>query len=90
MFEANNGLFGRVLSDVMKKYSITSTALTASASMQKQRVCDAWNGKGDYRLSVYSRLVSALRLFIDDESEYERVRKRLIEAAFDDRYFRDK
>ena len=41
MFEANNGLFGRVLSDVMKKYSITSTALTASASMQKQRVCDA-------------------------------------------------
>ncbi len=43
---------------------------------------------GDYRLSVYVRVVSALREFFDDTAEYERERKRLIEAAFDDAYFR--
>lgn len=44
-------------------------------------------GKGDYRLSVYVRIVSALRYFIEDSAEYARVKQRLIEAAFDDSYF---
>ena len=41
----------------------------------------------DYRLSVYVRIVSALRYFIEDSAEYARVKQRLIEAAFDDGYF---
>ena len=44
----------------------------------------------DYRLSVYVRIVSALRYFIEDSAEYARVRQRLIEAAFDDSYFYNK
>ena len=44
----------------------------------------------DYRLSVYLRIVSALRYFIEDPAEYDRVKQRLIEAAFDDGYFFNK
>lgn len=88
--QADNSLFGHVLADVMDEYSITTGALASSANMQKKRVSDAWNGKGDYHLSVYVRIVSALRWFFDDESEYERARERLIKAAFDDTPFRDK
>ena len=41
-------------------------------------------GNGDYRLSVYVRVVSTLRFFIFDEEEFKRVKQQLMEAAFDD------
>lgn len=43
-------------------------------------------GNGDYRLSVYVRVVSTLRFFIFDEEEFKRVKQQLMEAAFDDDY----
>lgn len=44
-------------------------------------------GNGDYRLSVYVRVVSTLRFFIfDEEEEFKRVKQQLMEAAFDDDY----
>lgn len=43
-------------------------------------------GYGDYRLSVYVRVVSTLRFFIFDEEEFRRVKQQLMEAAFDDDY----
>lgn len=90
-FPVDNGKFGRVLTEVMNsRKDITVRALSAFSKMQKERICNVWNGKADYGLSVYVRIVSALRYFFEEEEEYQRVRKRLIEAAFDDSYFRDK
>lgn len=43
-------------------------------------------GNGDYRLSVYVRVVSTLRYFIFDDEEFKRVKQQLMEAAFDDDY----
>ncbi len=43
-------------------------------------------GIGDYPISTYVRIVSALREFIFDESEYQKVKRQLMEAAFDDSY----
>ena len=43
-------------------------------------------GNGDYRLSVYVRVVSTLRFFIFDDEEFKRVKQKLMEAAFDDDY----
>ena len=43
-------------------------------------------GNGDYRLSVYVRVVSTLRFFIFDDEEFKRVKQQLMEAAFDDDY----
>ena len=43
-------------------------------------------GNGDYRLSVYVRVVSTLRYFIFDEGVFKRVKQQLMEAAFDDDY----
>ena len=51
------------------------------------KICTEKKSASDYRLSVYVRIVSALRYFIEDPKEYERVKQRLIEAAFDDGYF---
>lgn len=43
-------------------------------------------GNGDYRLSVYVRVVSTLRFFIFDEEEFKRVKQQFMEAAFNDDY----
>lgn len=88
-FTPDNSHFGQVLTDVMKSNGIKVGELRESANMMKGHICDAWGGKGDYHLSVYVRIVSALRDFFDP-SEYERVKQRLMAAAFDDSYFRDK
>ena len=86
-FKVDNSRFGAVLSEEMKNHHITGSHLVAWADMRTENVFAIKKGKGDYRLSVYVRIVSALRYFIEDSAEYARVKQRLIEAAFDDSYF---
>ncbi len=83
-FQTSHGQFGRVLAEELAKHHISASAVVSDASMMKQRIFDMLEGKGDYRLSAYVRIVAALRYFFDDPSEYARVRRRLIDAAFDD------
>lgn len=80
-FVADNNRFGVVLSEVMKNHHVSGSDLMFYAEMHKENVSQS-KGKGDYRLSVYVRIVSALRYFIEDSAEYARVKQRLIEAAF--------
>ena len=89
-FNADNSRFGVVLSEVMKNHHVSGSDLMFYAGMHKENIFAFLKGKGDYRLSVYVRIVSALRYFIEDPEEYARVKQRLIEAAFDDSYFYNK
>ena len=85
-FVADNSRFGVVLSRVLVEHGISTRRFTALCGVKTQRVCDLKKGNGDYRLSVYVRVVSTLRLFIFDEEEFKRVKQQLMEAAFDDDY----
>ena len=81
VFQADNSKFGKELDRVMRHYGITTTDMVSGAQMKRANFCAVWNGKGDFRLSVYVRIVAALREFIPEE-EYEGVKLKLALAAF--------
>ena len=71
-YEADNSRFGEVLTQV----------LSAHAKVGKTRFYAVKRGQGDYSLSTYVRIVSAMREFIFNEEELLRVQEMLIKAAF--------
>ena len=54
----------------------------AEAKVGKTRFYAVKRGEGDYRLSTYVRMVSAMREFIFNEAELLQVQETLIKAAF--------
>ena len=81
-YEADNSRFGEVLPQVLSAHGIGVRKFLAEAKVGKTRFYAVKRGEGDYRLSTYVRMVSAMREFIFNESELLRVQEMLIKAAF--------
>ena len=81
-YEADNSRFGEVLTQVLSAHGIGVRQFLAEAKAGKTRFYAVKRGEGDYRLSTYVRMVSAMREFIFNEAELLRVQEMLIKAAF--------
>ena len=81
-YEADNSRFGEVLTQVLSAHGIGVRQFLAEAKVGKSRFYDIKRGEGDYRLSTYVRIVSAMREFIFNEAELLRVQEMFIKAAF--------
>ena len=81
-YEADNSRFGEVLTQVMSAHGIGVRHFLAEAKVGHTRFYAVKRGEGDYSLSTYVRIVSAMREFIFNEAELLRVQETLIKAAF--------
>ena len=81
-YEADNSRFGEVLTQVLSAHGIGVRQFLAEAKVSKTRFYAIKRGQGDYSLSTYVRIVSAMREFIFNEAELLRVQETLIKAAF--------
>ena len=81
-YEADNSRFGEVLTQVLSAHGIGVRKFLAEAKVGKTRFYAVKRGEGDYRLSTYVRMVSAMREFIFNEAELLRVQETLVKAAF--------
>ena len=81
-YEADNSRFGEVLTQVLSAHGIGVRHFLAEAKVGHTRFYAIKRGEGDYRLSAYVRIVSAMREFIFNEAELLRVQEMLIKAAF--------
>ena len=67
---------------MLSAHGIGVRQFLAEAKVGKTRFYAVKRGEGDYRLSTYVRMVSAMREFIFNEEELLRVQEMLIKAAF--------
>ena len=81
-YEADNSRFGEVLTQVLSAHGIGVRQFLAEAKVGKTRFYAVKRGQGDYSLSIYVRMVSAMREFIFNEAELLRVQETLVKAAF--------
>ena len=81
-YKADNSRFGEVLTQVLSAHGIGVRQFLAEAKVGKTRFYAVKRGEGDYRLSTYVRMVSAMREFIFNEEELLWVQEMLIKAAF--------
>ena len=81
-YEADNSRFGEVLTQVLSAHGIGVRHFLAEAKVGHTRFYAVKRGEGDYSLSTYVRIVSAMREFIFNEEELLRVQEMLIKAAF--------
>ena len=81
-YEADNSRFGEVLTQVLSAHGIGVRHFLAEAKVSKTRFYAIKRGQGDYSLSTYVRIVSAMREFIFNEAELLRVQETLVTAAF--------
>ena len=81
-YEADNSRFGEVLTQVLSAHGIGVRQFLAEAKVGKTRFYAIKRGQGDYSLSTYVRMVSAMREFIFNEEELLRMQEMLIKAAF--------
>ena len=81
-YEADNSRFGEVLTQVMSAHGIGVRHFLAEAKVGHTRFYAIKRGEGDYRLSTYVRIVSAMGEFIFNEAELLRVQETLVKAAF--------
>ena len=81
-YEADNSRFGEVLTQVLSAHGIGVRHFLAEAKVGHTRFYAVKRGEGDYSLSTYVRIVSAMREFIFNEAELLRVQEMLIKAAF--------
>ena len=81
-YEADNSRFGEVLTQVLSAHGIGVRHFLAEAKISKTRFYAIKRGQGDYSLSTYVRIVSAMREFIFNEAELLQVQETLIKAAF--------
>ena len=81
-YEADNSRFGEVLTQVLSAHGIGVRQFLAEAKVGHTRFYAIKRGEGDYSLSTYVRIVSAMREFIFNEEELLRVQETLVKAAF--------
>ena len=81
-YEADNSRFGEVLTQVLSAHGIGVRHFLAEAKVSKTQFYAIKRGQGDYSLSTYVRMVSAMREFIFNEAELLQVQETLIKAAF--------
>ena len=81
-YEADNIRFGEVLTQVLSAHGIGVRQFLAEAKIGKTRFYAIKRGQGDYSLSTYVRIVSAMREFIFNKAEVLRVHETLVKAAF--------
>ena len=81
-YEADNSRFGEVLTQVLSAHGIGVRHFLAETKVGKTRFYAVKRGQGDYSLSTYVRIVSAMREFIFNEAELLRVQETLVKAAF--------
>ena len=81
-YEADNSRFGEVLTQVLSAHGIGVRHFLAEAKVGKTRFYAIKRGQGDYSLSTYVCIVSAMREFIFNEEDLLRVQEMLIKAAF--------
>ena len=71
-----------MLTQVLSAHGIGVRQFLAEAKVGKTWFYDIKRGQGDYSLSTYVRIVSAMREFIFNEEELLRVQDTLVKAAF--------
>ena len=81
-YEADNSRFGEVLTQALSAHGIGVRQFLAEAKVGKTRFYAIKRGQGDYSLSTYVRIVSAMREFIFNEAELLWVQEMLVKAAF--------
>ena len=67
---------------MLSAHGIGVRQFLAEAKVGKSRFYAVKRGQGDYSLSTYVRIVSAMREFIFNEEELLRVQDTLVKAAF--------
>ena len=67
---------------MLSAHGIGVCQFLAEAKVGKTRFYDIKRGQGDYSLSTYVRIVSAMGEFIFNEAELLRVQQMLVKAAF--------
>ena len=67
---------------MLSAHGIGVRQFLAEAKVGHTRFYAIKQGEGDYRLSAYVRIVSAMREFIFNEEELLRVQETLVKAAF--------
>ena len=81
-YEADNSRFGEVLTQVLSAHGIGVRQFLAEAKVGKTRFYAIKRGQGDYSLSTYVRIMSAMRELIFIEAELMRAQQMLVKAAF--------